>query len=156
MLCVTKLSQHAVSQSEARKVRHTTPACGNLDKLSQHAVSQSEAREVRHAIPACNRNQSQVGKARHTIPACTAKSKLYKRGCKNAEQQTSWHSEIAVQLEEPEQEEQQTKQLPHLRKLDKRYKATDCISSAGNYKTNKLSVTGTSTLLLLLHYRGRT
>ena len=33
------------------------------------------------------------------------KSKLYKRGCKNPEWQTIWHSKIAVQLEEPEQEE---------------------------------------------------
>ena len=48
---------------------NTIAACSSLDKLSQHAVSQSETREVRHAIPACNRNQSQIGKARHTIPA---------------------------------------------------------------------------------------
>ena len=53
MLCTTKLSQHAVSQSEAREVRHMIPACSNLesypsmqlanerpgklDMLSQHA-----------------------------------------------------------------------------------------------------------------------
>ena len=68
MLCATKLSQHAVSQSEAREVRHTIPVCSNLDKLSQHAVGQAEAREVRHTIPAYNGNQSQAGKAGQAIP----------------------------------------------------------------------------------------
>ena len=38
MLCTTKLSQHAASQSEAREVRHAIPACSNL----------------RQAIPACS------------------------------------------------------------------------------------------------------
>ena len=138
MLCATKLSQLAVSQSKAREVRHTIPACSNLDKLSQHAVNQSEARETRHAIPTCyvqpsylsmqSANQrpvksdmlsqhametnhwlgkpdklSQHANHRHTIPAYTAKYNLYKRGCKSPEQWTSWHSEIAVHLEEPEQ-----------------------------------------------------
>ena len=53
MLSAAKLSQHAVSQSEAREVRHAIPACNNIDKLSQHAVAKSEARKARHAIPAC-------------------------------------------------------------------------------------------------------
>ena len=56
-----KLSQHAVTQSQAREARHAIPACimqtsypsiGSADKLSQHAVTQSQAREARHAIPA--------------------------------------------------------------------------------------------------------
>ena len=58
MLCAKKLSQHAIGQSEARKVRNTIPACSSLDKLSQHAVGQLKARKARHAIPACSRNQS--------------------------------------------------------------------------------------------------
>ena len=39
-------------------------------------------------------------------PSMHSKSKLNKRVCKSPEWQTHWHSEIAVQLEEPEQEEQ--------------------------------------------------
>ena len=74
MLCADKLSQHAISQLEAREVRHTIPACGSLDKLSQHVVGQSKAREVRHAIATCSGNQSQMGKARHAIPAYTAQT----------------------------------------------------------------------------------
>ena len=54
MLSITKLSQHAVAQSEAREVRHTIPAYIYIDKLSQHAVAKSEAKKARHAIPACN------------------------------------------------------------------------------------------------------
>ena len=77
------------AKSEAREVRHTIPPCSNIDKLSQHAVAKSEARKARHPIPDCNQDQSHSGKTRHAIPACTAKSKLYRRGCKSQEQQTS-------------------------------------------------------------------
>ena len=52
MLCANKLSQHVISQFEAREARHTIPACSSLDNLSQHAVGQLKAREARHAIPA--------------------------------------------------------------------------------------------------------
>ena len=50
MLSATELSQDAVSQSEAGKVRHAIPACNNIDKLSQHTVAKSEARKARHTI----------------------------------------------------------------------------------------------------------
>ena len=59
----------------------------------------------------------------NAIPAYTVKSSLYERGWKSTEQQTSWPSKIAVQLEEPEQEGQQSKQLQQLRKLGKRHDA---------------------------------
>ena len=62
------------SQSQIRKARHATPACSSLDKLSQHAVGQSEARKSRHTIPACSRSQSQIRKARHAIPAYTVQT----------------------------------------------------------------------------------
>ena len=103
--------------------------CDQPWQAIQHAVSQSKAREVRHTIPACSGNQSLIRKAtdRHAISVCT---NSYKRGCKTPEQQTSWHSEIAVQLEEPEQKDQQSKQLQHLRQLGRRHEAYDCISWA--------------------------
>ena len=41
ILSATKLSQHVVTQSEARETRHAIPACNNIDKLSQHAVAKS-------------------------------------------------------------------------------------------------------------------
>ena len=47
----------------------TIPACSSLDNLSQHAISQSEARGFRHAIPVCTENQSLIRKVRHVIPA---------------------------------------------------------------------------------------
>ena len=129
MLCANKLSQHAISQSEAREGRHAIPACTSLDKLFKHAVSQSKAREVRHTIPACSGNQSQIGKARHTIPAYTVQtcypsihteSNLYKRGYKSQNSRQAGTVKIAIQLEEPEQEEQHSKQLQYLRRLGKR------------------------------------
>ena len=67
-------------------------------KLSQHAVGQSEASEVRHAIPAYT--------VQPHYPNMHCESKLYKRGCKSPEHWTSYHNKTAVQLEEPEQEEQ--------------------------------------------------
>ena len=80
--------------------------------LSQHAV------EANHRLGRLD-TLSQHTQCRHAIPAYTAKTNLYKRGCKSPEQ-TSQHREIAVQLEEPEQEEQQ---LQHHRKLGKRCEA---------------------------------
>ena len=77
---------------------------GKLDTLSQHALEPNNRLERLEML-------SQHTQCRHTIPAYTAKSNLYKRGCKSPEQQTSWHSKIVVQLEEPEQEEWQNKQL---------------------------------------------
>ena len=45
---------------------------GKPDMLSQHAGSQSKARKARHAIHACSGSQSQHGKARPMTPAYTA------------------------------------------------------------------------------------
>ena len=89
---------------------------GKLDMLSQHAM------ETNHKSGKLD-TLSEHTQCRHAIPACTAKSNLYKRGCKSPKQWTSQHSEIAVQIEEPEQEEQQSKQLQHLRELGKRHEA---------------------------------
>ena len=95
MLSTTKLSQYAVSQSEAREVRHTIPACNSLDKLSQHTVANSEAGKLdmlsQHATVTNHRSGkldmlSQHTQHKHTIPACSAKSKLYERGFKSPEQ----------------------------------------------------------------------
>ena len=72
---------------------------GKLDMLSHYAT------ETNHRSGKLDM-LSKHTQHRHNIPACTAKSKLYKRGCRSPKQQTSRHSEIAVQLEEPEQEEQ--------------------------------------------------
>ena len=65
------LSQHTVTQLQAREGRHAIPACKcrqgipacsqpftgqgmcSADKLSQHAVNQSQAREARQANLAC-------------------------------------------------------------------------------------------------------
>ena len=47
---------------------------------------------------------------------------------------------IAVQLEELEQEKQQSKQIQHFGRLVKGHEAYDCISCAGNEKTNKQSM----------------
>ena len=66
---------------------------------------------------------SQHTQHRHAIPAYTVRINLYKRGCKIPEQWTSGHSEIAVQLEEPDQEQQQSKQLQNLRRLGKKHEA---------------------------------
>ena len=72
---------------------------GKLDMLSQHTT------ETNHWSGKLDMLSLHT-QHKHTIPACTSKSKLYKRGCKSPEQQTSWHSKIDVQLEEPEQEKQ--------------------------------------------------
>ena len=72
MYSTDKLSQHAITHSQAREARHAIPACivqtsyssmqspnhrpGKPNKLSQHAVAkphdQSQAREARQATPA--------------------------------------------------------------------------------------------------------
>ena len=36
-----QLSQHAITQSQAREARHAIPTCNNIDKLSKHAVAKS-------------------------------------------------------------------------------------------------------------------
>ena len=71
MLCASKLSQHAISQSEARVARYAIPACSILDKLSQHAVNQLKARETKHTAQAGSGSQSQIGKSRQSILAYT-------------------------------------------------------------------------------------
>ena len=131
MLCANKLSQHAISQSEARKVRHTIPACNSLDKLSQHAVIQLKAREVRHSIPACSGNHSQIGKARqghHSIHSADTLSQhtlqnltCIKEAAKAKNSGQAGTSEIDVHLEEPGHKEPQSKQLQDLRRLGKRH-----------------------------------
>ena len=85
-----------------------------LDMLSQHAV------ETNHRLGKLDM-LSQHKQCRHAIPAYTAKINLHKRGYKSPEQWTSRHSKIAVQLEEPEQEKQHSKQLQHLERLGKRH-----------------------------------
>ena len=86
---------------------------GKLDTLFQHAV------KAKHRLGKLD-ILSQHKQHRHAIPVYTAKINMYKRGCQRPEQWKSLHSEIAVQLGEPEQEEQQSKQLQHLRRLGKR------------------------------------
>ena len=114
MLCTNKLSQHAISQSEARLARHTMPACSSLDKLSQHAVSQVKVSKARNAIPTCSRSQSQIGKSRHAIPAYTAWacypgiiSKKFNCIKETEKAQNSGQADTAssCKLEESEQEE---------------------------------------------------
>ena len=73
-----------------------------LDMISQHVT------ETNHRLGKLDM-LSQHTQHRYTILACTAKSKVYKRGCKSPEQWTSSNSKIAVQLEEPEQEDQAEK-----------------------------------------------
>ena len=75
---------------------------GKLDTLSQHAMETNHRSEKLDKL-------SQHTQHRHALPAYTTKCNLYKRGCKSPEQQTSLHSKITVQLEEPEEEEQQSK-----------------------------------------------
>ena len=84
MLSGTKLSQHAVGQSEARELRHTIPACNNIYRLSQHAVAKSEARKLdalsQHTTETNHRSGkldmlSQHTHCRHAIPAGIVKPK---------------------------------------------------------------------------------
>ena len=66
---------------------------GKLDILSQHAIDTNHRSGSSDTL-------SQHTQCRQAIPACTVKLKLYKRGCKSPEQWASWHSEMAVQLEQ--------------------------------------------------------
>ena len=66
---------------------------GKLDTLSQHSM------ETNHRSGKSG-TLSQHTQHRQAIPTCAAEYVLYKRGCKNPEQQTSWQSKIAVEPEE--------------------------------------------------------
>ena len=92
MQSAAKLSQPAITQSQASEARHAILACiletrypsllspnhrpGKLDTLSQHAV------ETIHKSGKLD-TVSQHAQHRQAIPACIAKYALYKRGCKS-------------------------------------------------------------------------
>ena len=129
MLSTTKLSQHAVTQSEARKETLSQNAItqtsypsmqlpnqrpGKLDTLSQHVI------ETNHRLGKLDM-LSQHTQHRQAIPACTGKSKLYKRCCKSPEQQTSGHSKNSCTTRRDLHKK--IKQLQHLRGLGKRCEA---------------------------------
>ena len=96
------LSQHAVTKISYPSMQSANQKPEKLDKLFQYVV------EANHRSGKLDM-LSQHTQCRHAIPSYTVRTNLYKKP--RTVDKLTHHQ--AVQLEEPEQEEQQSKQLQH-------------------------------------------